>query len=242
MRGRLVFTFVLFVVLINLAFCQSNAFYNNVNIHLYLRPDGRMFDGKYLYRISANLLTVPFDSLGTESRLYSNLQIIINGKSFFFADINHILKNEYMGRLREEPYILLKEKEVLTIQVVDTEKKTSTVSLVVPGAMGKVKISPEFDATKINTIDRFVITWEDIKTDKYTWFFYYDSRGEGNSIEVTNLTFGPELLKSDGKVRENIGFEINALNETVITVGIIDILVAVHGPKAWKISNFYMRY
>lgn len=242
MRNRFALVIVFFLFIINSTFCQSDEIYDNVKVRLKFQSDGRMIDGKYLYKITANVLTVPFSSSDTDLSHYSNLQIIINGKAYYFSDINYMLKDEYMGRLRVEPFILLKESEVLTIKIISIEKDENTGNIVVPRKMEKVSIFPDFDVKKINTKDQYIITWEDIEADFYEWTFYSDSSGEGNSVIGTSLIIGSELLVENGKAKENIGFEINSINKTVIIVGTLDVLVSIESPGAWVVMNYEMEY
>jgi len=238
MKKAGIFFIVLIIFMSTHAFAQSRIPFLSVNFS----PTGRIVDGKYLYRIGASF-GIGFNMSDDPAKnIVSDVVIVVNGKRYLYSDLDFEMYNQYLGRLRQEPYVFVDEGEILQIEILGLAPKPMTTSIQVPRKMPSVTVSPSFDPDALNTHEEYTFTWDDIDADAYTYLVYNPRGGEGNSVETNKLIVGSRLLRNDKGILETIGFAINSENKKKLeTTGCI-VQIFVEGPAPWDLMHTSLGY
>ncbi|MBU0955092.1 MAG: hypothetical protein KKI09_06665 [Spirochaetes bacterium] len=212
----------------------------NIKFSVRLLPTGRMIGDSSIYRISFHYSSGGMTPEPDISRIMdlATAKIAINGQEFYLADLTFLLRDEYMGRKRDEPFIVLGADDTVRMSFINLNIPAVSAQLAIPEPIDRVVFSPDFRTDIPNTQHSYRLSWNELEVSTYQVFVTNPRGGDGIFAEYGDLTIGPEYLVKNGKAQEKLGFEVDAVNQFQVQLDGCSFYFEISSPKPFVVQNF----
>ena len=191
-------------------------------IRVLLEPQLQSDGDLYLYRIFLITTNNALD--------YRDAIITINDTNFYCSDLLWRYNNVYVGRDRKEPFLWLKEDDLMTIELKDGFTQNLSVKFTVPGIMSDVISDPIIKPDEVITETSYTFSWAETGSDQYKYMVTNNREGKGNSITENKITIEHPY--------EWIHAQFNTQNSAELSEGDLILIAKVDGPKPFMTQSY----